>query len=1020
LKPQAVTPVQFSTFGELLKFLRRRAGLTQLELSIAVGYSNTQISRMEQNQRVPDQATLAARFVPPLQLEDQPDWLNRLLELAALARQTADVPTWAAPAAEVPQAQNLARIVRGRMVGRERELEELLAAWQGAVQQICDERVLLVSGEAGVGKSRLVRELMTQARAAKAVALLGECYAEQSPPYAPLAQVVRQAVLETGGLGRSVPADRVLADAITLAPDLRERFPELRPNPKLDSEDEQIRLYDSMVELMVWLSARAPILLVIEDAHWADPATLGLLRHLARRSKTMKLPLVLAATYREVELDQGPVWHEVLGELNRERLSTGLKLERLDKARTSDMLAVLFNEAVTPEFVDVVYSETEGNPFFIEEVVKALIDEGKIYYAEGRWRRPPMKEIVVPQSVRLAIQARLAALQADVQEMLQMAAVLGRDFDDCLIRQALDYDEDKLMAALEGAEKAQLIRETKLAQPGGVAYTFVHALIHATIYEGVSGLRRQRLHRRAAAAAEVARPQDYEVLAAHYQEGGDLERARQNALKAGDRALGLYANPDAEKYYRLALDLSSSGADKAQALYGLAQAVFGQGRLQESIDIWKQAVPLYRELRDYDRLARTYASLTEMMRRNDDIEGGIAWGEEGLALLADQPTTPGKVGLMREIGQAFTARGAHDKAVVLCRRALEEAEKIGDKQEQADSLIHLGFEIFDQGGDRLEGRRMLERALELAEASGWPKTASAAEWYLQQFYEESGDVQTALRHNERALQLSRQMGWAAGELRNLDWKCYVALTRGDVADYEAGMERGRYLAALIGHVGGPCLHFRFTEAIGWYAKGEVERAMSGAWEVFQASRQAHNINWAVYLGLRWAAFLILEARWADAEAISSAIIQIMEQENAKGPYYMLAISCGHQGKFDAAHAALEQAQAIAGKPFVYSDRFYSALACAHLAWCERRWDDAWRQFDAAYEQMAQMGYRWYQALLKRQRAEALLERGEPGDQEAALDLLEGARALYQSMPLPARVESVEERLREVRENHSQR
>ncbi|MBM2851143.1 MAG: hypothetical protein HW418_4085, partial [Anaerolineales bacterium] len=306
-----------------------------------------------------------------------------------------------APSAGGEAASLLDRIVRGRLVGREDELAEAVTLWQRAAAG--ERGVLLVSGEPGVGKTRFVRELVTQAQSSGATVLVGECYAEGGAPYAPIAQMIRQALDESsGGLGLS---DFVVADLLTLAPSLRPRYPDIPSNPPLDAQSELERVYDSVVELCARLTARAPLLLFVDDAHWADPGTLFLLRHLARRGRTTlrraNLPFLLVMTYREVELDEARALHEVLLDLNRERLAARIKLTRLSKPQTRDLLAVMFAEEITPEFLDGIYRETEGNPFFVEEVCKALVESGKLYFADGRWHRPPnMAEMEIPQSVR--------------------------------------------------------------------------------------------------------------------------------------------------------------------------------------------------------------------------------------------------------------------------------------------------------------------------------------------------------------------------------------------------------------------------------------------------------------------------------------------------------------------------------------------------------------------------------------------------------------------------------------------
>ena len=422
----------------------------------------------------------------------------------------------------------LERIERGRMVARERELSEARAHWRKA--SAGEGGMLLVSGEPGIGKTRLVRELCTEVQVAGDRVLVGECYAESGAPYAPFAQILRRAFRDGAGdqLATALP-DFVLADLLTLAPSLRLRFPDVPPNPSLDPKSEQQRLFENVVACCQALCDKAPVLLVLEDAHWADSGSLALLRHLARRTRRHRMLIV--ATYREVELDQTRPFQEVLLDLTRERLATRLRLSRLDRGGTHDMLAVLFAEEIKPEFLDGIYAETEGNPFFVEEVCKALVESGQVYFVDGAWGRPEMEELEIPQGVRVAIQSRVGKMPPDCQEMLRLAAVLGREFAFETLLAASDPSagsgqapgEEALIDSLECASRAQLVEEVSAGRD--VTFAFTHALIPATLYDGVSILRRRRLHGRVAAAIERLHPDDFESLAHHHSEAGDEARA---------------------------------------------------------------------------------------------------------------------------------------------------------------------------------------------------------------------------------------------------------------------------------------------------------------------------------------------------------------------------------------------------------------------------------------------------------------------------------------------------------------
>jgi len=523
---------------------------------------------------------LHAPVVPPRAKNDQiPPSLDSLIvrllskdpagrpASAAEVRRALEQPGFldrdAVPAKELSM---LERIERGRLVGRGRELQEARGLWNQVLSG--QGQMLLISGEPGIGKTRLVRELVTQAEVSGGRALVGASYAEGGMPYASFKQILHQVLCSDSVDGFDLP-ESVWADLLVLAPELRTRYPDVPPNPPLDPQAEQQRLFESLLVFFTGLSEGTPLLLVLEDAHWADSSTLSLLRHLARHTRQGRVMIV--ATYREVELDGARPLHEVLLDLQRERLATRLKLPRLDREGTEELLAVLFDEEITPEFLEGIYRETEGNPFFVEEVCIALVESGRLYYEDGRWHRPSIEELGIPQSVRVAIQSRVRKLPPDSQEVLHLAAVLGREFDfDTLVQagglssgsgQALD--EDALIEALEEAERAQLIEKVGRKEEGNFA--FVHGLIPTTLVESLRTMQRRRLHRQAAAAIEAHRPDDFEALAHHYDQAGQAEKAVEYLLKAGDRARGLYAHQEAIVNYQQALEYLREANDLERA-----------------------------------------------------------------------------------------------------------------------------------------------------------------------------------------------------------------------------------------------------------------------------------------------------------------------------------------------------------------------------------------------------------------------------------------------------------------------
>jgi hypothetical protein len=272
----------------------------------------------------------------------------------------------------------LDRFVRGRLVSREDELAEARALWRRSMAG--EGQMLLISGEPGIGKTRLTRELVTQVEVSGGLALIGECYAEGGGPYAPFAQIVRRSLSDGQTFAGELP-DHIMADLLNLSPNLWSRYPDVQKNPTLDPQLEQQRLFENMVGFCQIISQRAPLLIVIDDAHWADSGSLSMLRYLARR--VARNPFMIVATYREVELDENLPFNQVLVDISRERLASRVKLSRFSKNETENLLATLFAEEITPGFLDGIYRETEGNPFFVEEVCKALAEDGQLYFEDG-------------------------------------------------------------------------------------------------------------------------------------------------------------------------------------------------------------------------------------------------------------------------------------------------------------------------------------------------------------------------------------------------------------------------------------------------------------------------------------------------------------------------------------------------------------------------------------------------------------------------------------------------------------
>jgi ABC-type oligopeptide transport system substrate-binding subunit len=487
-------------------------------------------------------------------------------------------------AAEDEQLSTIDRIVRGRMIGRQAEFDRARELWYEAAEGT--GQIVLISGEPGVGKTRLLREIITQSEVMGAQVLGSASYAEGGPPYAPFKQILREVLPQASQNGFNLP-ETVVADLLSLVPEFSAQYPDIPPNPSEDPQSDQHRLFESFFVFLAAISQHMPLLVYLDDAHWSDSGSLSLFRHLARQLGSQ--PIMLLATYREVELDEARPLQEVLLDLSREPQTTRIKLNRLTLSQTGDLLASFFQDEITPEFLEGIYAETEGNPFFVEEVCKALVESGKLYYEDGSWHRPDMGELGIPQSVRVAIQSRVGRLSPETQKLLNQAAVLGREFEFETLIVAAESNEDAVIVALEEAEQAQLIEER--SENGQIILAFSHALVPSTLVEGLRILQRRQLHKRAAAALKERDPENYTAIGTHLLEAGKTEEGVDYLLLAGDQARSLFAHQEAINHYLQALDYAKETEDygrAARTLMKLGIAYHNAFQFEESRQAYEQ------------------------------------------------------------------------------------------------------------------------------------------------------------------------------------------------------------------------------------------------------------------------------------------------------------------------------------------------------------------------------------------------------------------------------------------------
>ncbi|HXD24508.1 MAG TPA: AAA family ATPase, partial [Propionibacteriaceae bacterium] len=348
-------------------------------------------------------------------------------------------------------------------------------------------RLALVAGEAGVGKSRLVAEIADEAQARGMRVLTGHC-AEMSgtPPYLPYVEIIEEAISSPRS---SVALREALGDVAPeiarIAPALRRAFPEIPPAVELPAELARRYVWNSFGEFIGRAGQRQPLLLVLEDLHWAGESTVLLTEYLAPLLPDM--PVLVLGTYRDDEVDLNHPLARVISQLGRRRLMERVSLHRLSFDGVRAMLRGLAGQPAPEQLVQVIDRETEGNPFFVEEVYLHLVESGVLLDQLGRMRADlGLGEVSVPESIRLVLGQRLGRLAAPTREVLIAAAVFGRVFATELVGEVADADPDALVDAFDEAERARLVAPGRV--PGELI--FGHELIRQTLLSGVSAVKR--------------------------------------------------------------------------------------------------------------------------------------------------------------------------------------------------------------------------------------------------------------------------------------------------------------------------------------------------------------------------------------------------------------------------------------------------------------------------------------------------------------------------------------------------
>jgi predicted ATPase/DNA-binding CsgD family transcriptional regulator len=698
------------------------------------------------------------------------------------------------------------------LVGREPQLEALGHLLNQTISG--HSQMLLLCGEAGIGKSRLVAELKTSATSQGFYVLEGKCFpTDLTYPYAPLrdlmhscfaslspAEIVEEVGPFAGALSPLLPA------RVSLLHELAS-LPQLLP---LDPEQEQRRLFAALTDFFTRQSGQHPLLLIVEDVHWSDEGSLECLHTLARQMTGR--PFLLLCTYRSDDVH--PRLSRWLAQLDRERLSQEVTLTRLTRSETEAMLRAIFSEQqmISGELLETLWTLTDGNPFFLEEVLKSELSSGGITFTESGWVHflpAAARQVAIPRSVQDAVQQRSRRLSSQARELLTMAAVSGKRFDVRVLQHILHCTDSQLLPLLKEVVSAQLVVEESADQ-----FSFRHALTRQAIYAGLLARERRAVHHRLAKAIEqlFASPSALDAhltdLAYHCFQGEDWDKAREYGQRAGEQALTLFAPRAAVEQLSWAIQAASHLSDPpTYSLYrARGQAHDLLGEFERARADYEQALALAQEAQESLLEWQGLLDLGFLWASRDYSQAG-QWFQRALDLAQALADPRLHARSLNRLGNLLANTGQTEEAMHMHQQALRMFANQHDTQGMAETLDLLGTAsgIF---GDNIDAAKHYGQAVELFRSAGdIPSLISSLSMRIAYASNIACETTSSpLRTSEaclldeaEALRLARQAGLLGAEAFAESVISYTLASCGEFGMALTHAQAGLRIASEIGH-----------------------------------------------------------------------------------------------------------------------------------------------------------------------------------------------------------------------------
>jgi len=912
-----------------------------------------------------------------------------------------------------------------QLIDRVEEMQVLKEAADRAIRG--QGGVVFLYGEAGIGKTRLARELGAYARSRGMQVLSGRCPAlfrmDGVPPYVLWEEVIKD-YLEV-----STPEQlfRVIGsypiEVSKLVPELKQKLRTFPQSFPLSPEHSRDRLFEAVSQFITNISREAPLLVILDDLQWTDQSSLLLLHYLARG--VYRESLLLLGAYRDNYVDKKHPLSPVLTELNRERLLQSVPLKRLSFDDVSEMIErILEQDDVAREFCELVYEKTRGNPFFVEEVIKSLKEEEVIYREKKKWKIEKVSRIEFPKTVKSVIKKRISRLDDESQKVLTMASFVGKDFTFEALCGVTGIEEDKLLEIMEKMLKTGLVKERVIR--GEDVCSFADVIVRDVVYEEVSRLRRKRLHGVVGRALEKVYAErideHFGELAYHFLEGGDKEKALDYFLKAGEKAQKIYAYEEAFSYFQHALELleekEGNLEQKARVIERLGDLKMWMGEFDAGIEYANKSLTLWNRLGDEKNVARLHAGMASWFWGvAGDWDKASEHHRKALEILEKEPESVELASLYEDISHMLWRSGKSGEALPWAQKAFELAERLGTAEVLAGCYANLGISEM-KSGDFGKATKYFEQGLKIALQNNYIANVVRLYNNLSTVYWVTGEFQKMFETAQEGSEYAKRVG----ALYGLPWLdsllgasyAFMGEMQKAVSIFEDILtlaKRTRHTVHIAGAMYGLGVCYQFL--------GEWDKSLQYLMEALDIARKVGEYQFSGEATLLLGELFMEMEDYVEAEKYFNESNSIYERAGDTDAQFgtvfpALAKLYLKKGEIEKAKELIEEIYDYATKTKNRLVTPYAEMLKAMRFRGQKNWKQSAQHFEKSLRGYKSLNaQKWYVqrfAELLYEYSLMYLDRSEEGDIEIAYSLLNQALEIYQKMGAQKRVEKIKSRI----------